>query len=191
MGKIDKKILINVIIVGVVAAGIVTAFSIPFGMIPALGNILFPGKGIWKIPGEVPEYEELEVFNLDDDVTVIRDNWGVPHIYAENEADIAFALGYVHAQDRFFQMDMGRREVQGRLAEVLADFAPGVEEYDKFNLALGMKYWSEKTAEYAMELQDNGTIDYMDDWTKYADGVNYYLETHKNEMPLEYYLPRV
>ena len=188
MGKINKKVLINVIIVGIVTAGVVTAFSIPFGMIPALGNILFPGKGIWKIPGEVPAYEEHDVFNLNDDVTVIRDNWGVPHIYAETEADVAFALGYVHAQDRFFQMDMGRREVQGRLAEVLADFAPGVEEYDKFNLALGMKYWSEKTAEYAMELQDNGTIDFMDDWVKYADGVNYYLETHQNEKPLEYYL---
>jgi penicillin amidase len=188
MGKVDKKIIINLIIVSIVTAGVVTAFSIPFGMIPALGNLLFPGKGIWKIPGDVPAYEERDVFNLNDDVHIIRDEWGVPHIYAENEADLAFALGYVHAQDRFFQMDMGRREVQGRLAEVLADFAPGVEEYDKFNLALGMKYWSEKTAEYAMELQNNGTINYMDDWIKYADGVNYYLETHKNEKPMEYYL---
>ena len=188
MRKIDKKVLINFIIVGIVSAGVITAFSIPFGMIPALGNILFPGKGIWKIPAEVPEYEELEVFSLNDDVTVIRDTYGVPHIYAENEADIAFALGYVHAQDRLFQMDMARREVQGRLAEVLAEFAPGIEEYDKFNLALGMKYWSEKTAEYAIELQENGTIDYMDEWVKYVDGVNYYLETHKNEKPLEYYL---
>ena len=153
MVKIDKKVLVSVIIVGVLSAGLVTAFSIPLGMIPALGNILFPGKGIWTLPGEVPEYEELEVFNLEGDVTVIRDKWGVPHIYATNEADLAFALGYVHAQDRMFQMDMGRREVQGRLAEVLYDFAPGVEEYDKFNLALGMKHWSEKTAEYALQLQ--------------------------------------
>ena len=188
MGKIDKKILINVIIVGVIAAGIVTAFSIPFGMIPALGPLLFPGKGIWKIPSEVPEYEELEVFNLENDVTVIRDEWGVPHIYASNEADIAFALGYVHAQDRFFQMDMGRRNVQGRLSEVLYEFDPRTVELDKFNLAFGMKYWSNETAEYAKRLQEDGTIDYMDDWVKYSDGVNYYLETHKNEKPLEYYL---
>ncbi|MBN2156461.1 MAG: penicillin acylase family protein [Candidatus Lokiarchaeota archaeon] len=188
MGKIDKKNLTAFIIVSVVTVGVITAFSLPFGMIPALGNLLFPGGGIWNIPGEVPEYEELDVFNLNDDVTIIRDKWGVPHIYARNEADLAFALGYCHAQDRMFQMDMGRREVQGRLAEVLGELAPGVEEYDKFNLALGMKYWSEKTAEYALELQENGTIDYMDDWTKYADGVNYYLDTHKNQKPLEYYL---
>src|SRR5512142_3047173 len=51
-------------------------------------------------------------------VEVIRDRWGAPHIYAESEADLFFAQGFVHAQDRFFQMDFQRRMVAGRLSEI-------------------------------------------------------------------------
>ena len=50
---------------------------------------------------------------------VVRDRWGVPHIYAQNEHDLFFAQGFVQAQDRLFQMDLWRRSVQGRLSEVL------------------------------------------------------------------------
>jgi len=51
-------------------------------------------------------------------VRVIRDAHAVPHVFAESEADAAYALGFVHAQDRFFQMEMSRRLGAGRLAEV-------------------------------------------------------------------------
>jgi penicillin amidase len=54
-------------------------------------------------------------------VTVYRDNWGVPHIYANNTHDAYFALGYVMAQDRLFEMDLFRRAVAGRLAEIFGD----------------------------------------------------------------------
>lgn len=52
-------------------------------------------------------------------VRIVRDRWGVPHIYAQNEHDLFFAQGFVQAQDRLFQMDLWRRSSQGRLAEVL------------------------------------------------------------------------
>jgi penicillin G amidase len=52
-------------------------------------------------------------------VRIVRDTWGVPHIYAQNEGDLFFAQGFVQAQDRLFQMDLWRRSVQGRLSEVL------------------------------------------------------------------------
>src|SRR4051794_28114663 len=52
-------------------------------------------------------------------VRIVRDRWGVPHIYASNEHDLFFAQGFVQAQDRLFQMDLWRRSVQGRLSEVL------------------------------------------------------------------------
>ena len=52
-------------------------------------------------------------------VRIVRDTWGVPHIYAENENDLFVAQGFVQAQDRLFQMDLWRRSVQGRLSEVL------------------------------------------------------------------------
>jgi penicillin G amidase len=52
-------------------------------------------------------------------VRIVRDRWGIPHIYAMNERDLFFAQGFVQAQDRLFQMDLWRRSVQGRLSEVL------------------------------------------------------------------------
>src|SRR5262249_14597603 len=60
-----------------------------------------------------------EVPGVSAPVRVVRDRWGVPHIYARNRDDLFFAQGFVQAQDRLFQMDLWRRSVQGRLAEVL------------------------------------------------------------------------
>jgi len=61
----------------------------------------------------------MTVFGLSAPVRVVRDRRGVPHIYAQNRDDLFFAQGFVQAQDRLFQMDLWRRSVQGRLAEVL------------------------------------------------------------------------
>jgi penicillin amidase len=61
----------------------------------------------------------LVVSGVSQPVRIVRDRWGVPHIYAQNERDLFFAQGFVQAQDRLFQMDLWRRSVQGRLSEVL------------------------------------------------------------------------
>ena len=61
----------------------------------------------------------LKLPGLQHPVTVLRDRWGVPHIYAQNEHDLFFAQGFVTAQDRLFQMELWKRVGQGRLAEVL------------------------------------------------------------------------
>ena len=98
---------------------IITIFSIPLGIIPALGGFLFPGNGIWNAPGEIPVEERLEIPELEEDVTVYRDEWGIPHIYASQENDLFFVQGYCHAQDRYFQMDMWRRQVRGKMSEVV------------------------------------------------------------------------
>src|SRR4051812_22662595 len=60
---------------------------------------------------------------LSADVQVIRDSWGVPHIYAQSTDDLFFAQGYVMAQDRLWQMEMWRRAAEGRLAEVVGESA--------------------------------------------------------------------
>lgn len=57
--------------------------------------------------------------SLRDSIEIIRDEWGVPHIYARNIDDLFFAQGYVQAQDRRWQMDMYRRTYEGRLAEIM------------------------------------------------------------------------
>ena len=73
-----------------------------------IGRIRLPQvKGTFSIQG------------LKAPVEVLRDRWGVPHIYARNARDVVFAQGFVHAQERLWQMDFTRRVVFGRLAEVL------------------------------------------------------------------------
>jgi len=65
----------------------------------------------------------VELSGLEDTVEVLRDRFGVPQIFAGNERDMFFAQGYVHAQDRFFQMELGRRAGHGRLSELIGESA--------------------------------------------------------------------
>src|SRR5690606_21042608 len=61
----------------------------------------------------------VRLAGLTDSVEVVRDRWGVPHIYARNLDDLFFAQGFVHAQDRLWQMEMYRRTYEGTLAEIM------------------------------------------------------------------------
>lgn len=159
---------------------ILLVFSIPILGLPALGDLLFPGNGLWTVPGE-PESQLLYIDGMDDEVTVIRDEWGIPHIYASTDNDLFFSQGYLHAQDRYFQMDLIRRQVRGQLAEVLGEYAL---EQDKLSLAMGMEYWAKKTDEV---IRANYS-EFVEPLEKYVEGINYYLATHKNNLPVEYQL---
>jgi penicillin G amidase len=75
-------------------------------------------------------------------VEIVRDRWGVPHLYASDEHDLIFAQGYVHAQDRLWQLELGRRTVDGRLAEVLGP--PGLPA-DKLLRTLGLRRAAERS----------------------------------------------
>jgi len=92
-----------------------------------------------------PRYDGFFLTNgLVDSTEVIFDAYGIPHIYAANEHDAYFALGFVHAQERLFQMEMLRRVASGRLAEVLG---PELIEVDKFFRTLGIHQHSLASAE--------------------------------------------
>ena len=94
MRNFDKKEVTKLSAAAIILVFLLTMFSIDLGLgIPPLGSVLFPGNGLWNVPGEVPEVENLRVAGMTDDVTVIRDEWGIPHIYASNEGDLSFALG--------------------------------------------------------------------------------------------------
>ncbi len=77
----------------------------------------------------------LHLEGLHEDVEVIIDIYGVPHIYAHNEDDLYFAQGYIHAQERLWQMELNRRLAAGRLTEL---FGPIALEVDRFTRRLGM-----------------------------------------------------
>ncbi|TFF99271.1 MAG: penicillin acylase family protein [Promethearchaeota archaeon] len=189
MKKQEKVIVKKLLILGFITGLTFSVFSLPLiamltgAPVAPLGNILFPGNGVWNVPGEVPEHEVLYIDGLDDEVTVYRDVWGIPHIYGSGEEDLMFASGYVHAQDRLFQMEMVRRLVRGRLSEIAGEM---MLESDKYNLALGMEYWAKKTLEEYKEKEDRGEIDLMDQLQSYINGINYYIDTHQNELPIEF-----
>jgi penicillin amidase len=107
---------------------------------------------------------------------VRRDRWGVPHIYAETDADLFFALGYVHAQDRLWQLELNRRTGHGRLAEV---FGPVALSSDSFIRTLGFS----RLAHQEQALLDDETRMIME---AYVRGVNAHIEQNLSRLPLEF-----
>ena len=93
-------------------------------MLTAIGLAVLVGVGCARreTPPAAPLAQvtgTLPVEGLESPVRVVRDHWGVPHIYATSQSDLFVAQGFVQAQDRLFQMDLWRRAAQGRLSEVL------------------------------------------------------------------------
>jgi penicillin amidase len=87
----------------------------------ALGTMAGAGY-YWLFKRPLPQTEgQLSLPGLRAGVEVLRDRWGVPHIYAQNEQDLYFAQGFVHAQDRLWQMEFQRRLVAGRLSEIFGE----------------------------------------------------------------------
>lgn len=120
---------------------------------------------------------EMKVDALAAPVTITRDAHGIPLITAQSEDDAYFALGYVHAQDRLFQMEMMRRQGQGRLAELIGKL--GVEP-DTFMRTLGVY----RRAEEDLKSLDPATLRAFE---RYAAGVNTWL-AEGHPLPLEYHL---
>src|SRR5258708_11192329 len=109
----------------------------------------------------------LKLPGLEHSVTVFRDPWGVPHIYARNQHDLFFAQGFVAAQDRLFQMELWKRVGQGRLAEVLG---PSYLARD-INARL-LSYRGPMEVEYASYAPDTKQI-----LEAFTQGINAYITT--------------
>jgi penicillin G amidase len=114
-------------------------------------------------------------------VDVLRDAHGVPHIFATSEPDALFALGYVHAQDRLWQMEVNRRIGSGALAEI---FGKELLETDRFLRTIGLR----KAAQSAFDNYDDDTKAKLQ---SYAAGVNAFLHHRKGALPPEFALVRV
>jgi penicillin amidase len=114
----------------------------------------------------LPDYDaESVVSGLNAPVEIVRDNANVPHIFGESDADVYFALGFAHAQDRMWQMTMLRRTAQGRLSELFGERTLEIDKvirrYDFYNLAVA-----------SVDDQDEPTTIALD---AYAAGVNAWL----------------
>jgi penicillin amidase len=123
--------------------------------------------------------ETMEVGGLKRPVEILVDHWGVPHIYAENEADLFFAQGFNAARDRMFQMDLWRRRGLGELAEV---FGPQFVEPDTATRLF--LYRGDMKKEWSMYSPDAQEIA-----ARFAAGVNAYVDwltAHPEQMPYEF-----
>jgi penicillin amidase len=119
----------------------------------------------------------IEVDGLDAPVEIYRDDHGIPHIYADTKHDLFFAQGYVHAQDRFWQMEFWRHIGQGRVAEMMGE--PALSS-DMFIRTVG---WH-RVAEAELDLIDQESLAILE---AYSEGVNAYVDTHnRNQMGLEF-----
>ena len=124
----------------------------------------------------------LMVSGLKSQVEVLRDSYGVPHIYADNPEDLFEAQGYLHAQDRFFEMDFRRHLAAGRLSEL---FGISQLETDAYIRTLGWR----RVAEQELSLLAPSTRRYLD---AYSAGVNAYLAGRSaTDLSLEYSLLRL
>lgn len=120
---------------------------------------------------------EVRISALKADVEVKRDGKGIPQIYADTPEDLFLAQGYVHAQDRFYEMDFRRHVTAGRLAELVGDAAL---ETDKFVRTLGWR----RVAQQELALLDDETLRLVN---AYARGVNAYIDHRSgSQLSLEY-----
>jgi penicillin amidase len=126
-----------------------------------------------------PKYEgELQLKQIQEKTTVYFDDFGVPHIYANTQKDAMVTLGYVHAQDRLWQMELLRRIVPGRLSEI---FGSAALKNDKFFVGLGIEEASQK----AIVNLDKKSPAYQLTMA-YLDGINQYIE--EGVTPVEFQL---
>ena len=127
----------------------------------------------------VPGYDgTIRVAALDAKIEIVRDAHAVPHIQAESFRDAAYGLGYAHAQDRLWQMEMARRFVQGRLAELFGASAFGS---DALMRTLGLYTAAEDALDHLSPEAREALL-------AYAEGVNAYISNSKDRWPIEFVL---
>ncbi len=165
---------------------ILKVFLIAIVIIAGLGYAAlqyFMNMGMPQYSGEI----KVEGNALKSEVRIYRDDYGVPHIVGKTDADVYFALGYVHAQERLFQMTLFRLYSQGRLTEFAGDPPTGggagfssILAQDKFYRVIGLKAYGEKQAE-AVSAETRALAD------AYTAGVNTYIST-ADRLPPEFAL---
>lgn len=169
-------------IAAILLAGVVYAGMHAVGPVPPLGTLLDPVHGVWGAGGaHDPAHATVHIPGLGREVSVRYDVRGVPHIFAETEADAYKALGYVVARDRLFQLDIQTRAASGRLTELVGDRALALDEEPR---RLGMVRAAE---EKFRALDPNSASRKLID--AYADGVNAYIDAlAPADYPVEYKL---
>ncbi|RLD68009.1 MAG: hypothetical protein DRI95_03880 [Bacteroidetes bacterium] len=138
--------------------------------------VLFAGIYLY-VKFTLPDYSGTYNINgINGKIEIIRDQSAIPHIYADHQDDLAFGMGYVMAEDRLWQMDLFRRVATGKLSEV---FGEKTLAADRFAKVLGFERNS-------FALFDSLQLNEKSYLLAFVDGINQYMETHPNDVPIEF-----
>ena len=140
--------------------------------------ILIGGAILYRmLLSSVPDYDgEIESNKIKNNIEIYRDSTGIPYILAQDEDDAVFALGYLHAQERLFQMDLVRRSAEGKLSEILGE---ETIPFDKMFLTVGIKKISENIYNNSDEKLKKLLI-------SYSNGVNQFINEKNKKLPIEF-----
>ncbi|MFO8056296.1 MAG: penicillin acylase family protein [bacterium] len=153
---------------GLIAAMLIILVSVILIVLSAY--YIFTHKPLPQIQGQI------QVSGVKEDITILRDKWGVPHVSAKTRQDLFFGVGYVQAQDRLFQMDLIRRVANGRTAEWLG---PEALPSDKMARLIGFGRLARKNFE-KIPLETKACLE------AYSRGVNELAEYKGTNLPVEY-----
>ena len=177
--------IVRFLLTAAITLFLVWALNRPWGAaLPMpLGKFLSPQSGFWQ---NAEDYDHdfnqaLNLPQLKGKVQVYLDERLVPHVFAENDEDLYFVQGYLHARFRLFQMDLQTRAAEGRASEIAGAMAI---DYDKEQRRLGMKYAAEHSLR---EMEQNQLAKSF--YSAYTAGINAYINTlTQGTLPLEYKL---
>ncbi len=125
----------------------------------------------------LPNYEGvIESEKIKDNILIYTDSVGIQYITANNDNDVAFALGYLHARDRLFSMDLYRRAGEGRLSEI---FGKRTIKFDELFRTIGIY----RTIKSNLNKYDKTTLSLL---KSYSEGVNNYIENNKSKLQIEF-----
>ncbi len=139
--------------------------------------IVFIVGAVYMLNETLPEYSgQKSVQNLNSEVSIYRDNSAIPYVYAKSKNDLYFALGYLHAQERLFQMDLSRRAGEGKLCEILGNEAISFDKmFRTFEFAKISKMHYEDFDEEIKAIL-----------ISYSNGVNEFIKNEQNKYSIEF-----
>jgi len=154
--------------------------------LPALGIFFSPFDGFWHNAESVKTIKsDLQLSGVSKPVKVVYDDRDIPHIFAENITDALFAQGYIHAQNRLWEMDFLSHVSAGRLSEILGDQKIGKSstvEVDKRMRRMGVSHAAERLVEYWQKDKANFEL-----FNAYCNGANAYIGSlQTKDYPVEY-----
>ncbi|SDB46533.1 penicillin amidase [Flavobacteriaceae bacterium MAR_2010_188] len=157
------------------------ALNTKLGSIPPLGKFLSPSTGFWQNEVSNISTEDVSFEGIEEQVTIHYDKFHIPHIFANNSKDLAFAQGYITAKDRMWQMEFQTHAAAGRISEIIGDAAL---DFDRTQRRKGMTFGAENSLVEMMKDEETAVL-----IRAYVAGVNNFLEDlTPDNYPIEYKL---